>query len=118
MSAAQKAWIDTTPEMVSAGSRDKTLSLETRRRHTLETRDRTLLVVQELEEKMGITHRWKIGSSEWRAAAKLVVNRKYQLALDNLESLVVARIFELSKMNMSGTGKTSFVFFLIGLMFV
>ena len=35
----------------------------------------------------------------------LVAQRKYQCALDNLESLVVACIFELGKMNRAGTGE-------------
>jgi hypothetical protein len=30
--------------------------------------------------------------------------RSYNQALDNLEALIVARLFELTKMNMSGTG--------------
>ncbi|KAG1840303.1 hypothetical protein DFJ58DRAFT_718410 [Suillus subalutaceus] len=37
-------------------------------------------------------------------AGRLVANRKYQRALDRLEGLVVARIFELAKMNRAGTG--------------
>ncbi|KAG1721163.1 hypothetical protein EDD22DRAFT_983130 [Suillus occidentalis] len=38
------------------------------------------------------------------SGSSLVANRKLQRALDNLEGLVVARIFELSKMNRVGTG--------------
>jgi hypothetical protein len=64
--------------------------------------------VQELDAKMGVAHWWKVGSSEWQAAAKLVVVCKYQRALDNLESLVVAQIFELMKMNLLGIGINSF----------
>jgi collagenase-like PrtC family protease len=110
--AAQTMWTESTPETMSTQSEDNTLSHETRRRHALENRDKNLRVVQELEGKMGIVHRWKIGGSDWQAAAKLVVMRQYRRALDNLESLVVARIFELSKMNMSGTGELFFSLFL------
>jgi hypothetical protein len=35
----------------------------------------------------------------------MVSSRRYQRALDQLQGLVVARMFELSKVNMSGTGK-------------
>jgi hypothetical protein len=35
----------------------------------------------------------------------LVTMRKYQRALDHLEGLIVACMFELTKMNMSQTGK-------------
>ena len=39
--------------------------------------------------------------------------RKYQRSLDNLEGLVVARIFELTKMNRSQTGEWSAAFLLV-----
>jgi len=96
-----------TPQTMSRGSYDSTRSLETSRRHALEVYDRNLQSVQDLEKKLDITERWKVGGLQWRAAAKLVTMRKYQRALDNLESLVVARIFELTKMNMSQTGVSS-----------
>jgi len=95
-------WHMTTSENITQP--DRTRSLETNRRHALEVRDKNLQIVQDLERKLGVTERWKLGSMEWRAAAKRVAMRKYQCALDNLEQLVVARIFELTKMNMSQTG--------------
>lgn len=104
LEAAQQLWVQATPQTMSRGNRDNTRSLETNRRHALEVYEKNLQSVQDLEKKLEITERWKIGSPNWRAAAKLVVARKYQKALDNLESLVVARIFELTKMNMSQTG--------------
>ena len=55
--------------------------------------------------KLGITSRWKPGDVEWQNAGCLVAQRKYRCALDHLESLVVARIFELGKMNRAGTGE-------------
>lgn len=77
---------------------------ETTRRHAQENYEKDLKVVQELEGRLGITRRWVPEDEEWQAAARLVANRKYQRALDNVERLVVSRIFELSKMNQSGTG--------------
>ncbi|KAG1731798.1 hypothetical protein EDD22DRAFT_852830 [Suillus occidentalis] len=77
---------------------------ETARRHAIENYDKDLKVVQELEVKLRITQRWVPDDQEWRDAGRLVANRKLQRALDNLEGLVVARIFELSKMNRAGTG--------------
>ncbi|KAJ7834923.1 hypothetical protein B0H14DRAFT_3461770 [Mycena olivaceomarginata] len=44
------------------------------------------------------------GCAEWSEAAVLVVNRRYQRALDKLQGLVIARLFELTKCHMSGTG--------------
>jgi len=81
------------------------MRLETTRRHAQETYDKDLAAVQELELKLEIPSRWKPGDVEWQNAGRLVAQRKYQRALDNLESLVVARIFELGKMNRAGTGE-------------
>jgi len=75
------------------------------RRHAQENYEKDLKAVQELEGHLGISRRWVPEDEEWQAAARLVANRKYQQVLDNLERLVVSRIFELSKMNQSGTGK-------------
>ncbi|KAG1805541.1 uncharacterized protein BJ212DRAFT_1570838 [Suillus subaureus] len=51
---------------------------------------------------------WKhIEDGEWQRAGRLVANRKYQHALDRLEGLVVAHIFELAKMNRAGTGEST-----------
>ena len=78
---------------------------EALRRHTLKNYEKDLKCVQELERKLNISARWKPGDVEWQSAGRLVANREYQRALDRLEGLVVARIFELSKMNRAGTGK-------------
>jgi len=81
-----------------------TRSIETARRHAIEANHKELGAVQVLEKKMNITSRWELKSVEWKAAADKVVKRRYQRCIDNLEGLVVARMFELSKMNMSQTG--------------
>lgn len=95
-----------TPRTIQFGAHDVTSTTrnETARRHAIENYDKDLKVVQELEVKLGITRRWVPDDQEWRDAGRLVANRKLQRALDNLEGLVVARIFELSKMNRAGTG--------------
>ncbi|KAJ7831870.1 hypothetical protein B0H13DRAFT_2240523 [Mycena leptocephala] len=56
------------------------------KRHTRENYDKAVHSVQEMEEKMGIE------------------DRRYRGAVNKLEELVVKRLFELTKMNMSGTG--------------
>ncbi|KAJ3553548.1 hypothetical protein NP233_g12617 [Leucocoprinus birnbaumii] len=60
--------------------------------------------VHHFEELLGITTRWQPNTPEWDKAKTLVNHRHYQRCLDELESLVVSRFFELTKMNMSGTG--------------
>ena len=58
-----------------------------------------------MEMKMGIVARWAPDSLEWKAAAEKVSMHQYQRCLDSLEGLIVACMFELSKMNMSQTGE-------------
>jgi len=91
-----------TPE--SVGQRDTTQATETARRHALERLRVELDKVQSLETRMGIAQRWEPEMEQWKAAAKKVSLRRYQRCLDKLEGLVVARIFELTKMNQSNTG--------------
>ncbi|KAI6004702.1 hypothetical protein EDD15DRAFT_2384720 [Pisolithus albus] len=57
-----------------------------------------------IQGQLGIELPWEIGSSEysqWKEEAKIT---KYRAALDELERLVVMRLFELAKLGMSGTG--------------
>lgn len=82
-----------------------TASAETARRHALESNKRDLAAVQVLENKLNITQRWTSDSLEWQQAAEKVSMRRYQRCIDALEGLVVARMFELTKMNMSQTGR-------------
>ncbi|KAJ7921642.1 hypothetical protein B0H13DRAFT_1604343 [Mycena leptocephala] len=73
------------------------------KRHTRENYDKAVHSVQEMEEKMGIEDRWTRESQEYKEAAELVATRRYRGAVNKLEELVVKRLFELTKMNMSGT---------------
>ncbi|KAJ7888131.1 hypothetical protein B0H14DRAFT_3430321 [Mycena olivaceomarginata] len=60
--------------------------------------------VEELEEMLDIVERWTTESPKWVATVDGIKKRKYALALDALELLIVERIFELTKMNQSQTG--------------
>ena len=57
-----------------------------------------------LEKLNDITERWLPSTPEWKEAAAYMEICKYQKALDKLESLVVQRLFELTKMGLAGTG--------------
>jgi hypothetical protein len=48
-----------------------------------------------------------VESPKWVSTVVEIKKRKYQLALDALELLIVERIFELTKMNQSQTGSCS-----------
>ncbi|KAJ3889517.1 hypothetical protein GG344DRAFT_51442 [Lentinula edodes] len=106
LNAATREWISYDPNNISEafGAQDQTRRVETQRRHAIENRDDLKSEVQALETHLGIRHRWTAGSEEWEKAKKMVTMAKYQRALDKLESLVVARLFELTKLNMSRTG--------------
>ncbi|EGO30331.1 hypothetical protein SERLADRAFT_404555 [Serpula lacrymans var. lacrymans S7.9] len=74
------------------------------RRHALEEHTTKLKAIHQLEVMLNITVHWTSESPKWQNAGKLVAIRKYQRALDQLEGLVVARMFELTKMNWLQTG--------------
>ncbi|KAJ7104929.1 hypothetical protein C8R44DRAFT_639760, partial [Mycena epipterygia] len=76
--------------------------------HARESYEKALEAVQEMERKMEIVTRWVPEGAKWRQAATLVSTRCYRLCVDKLELLVVKRLFELTKMNMSQTGESGF----------
>ncbi|KAI6013405.1 hypothetical protein BKA83DRAFT_4063389, partial [Pisolithus microcarpus] len=57
-----------------------------------------------VEMRLGIQPRWEIGGEEYKRYKAEATMVKYRVALDELERLVVMRLFELSKIAMSGTG--------------
>ncbi|KIY61650.1 hypothetical protein CYLTODRAFT_337237, partial [Cylindrobasidium torrendii FP15055 ss-10] len=57
-----------------------------------------------LEKALGLPRRWNKNDAEYKQANVNIVEREYKLAVNHLEALVVSRIFELTKMNMSQTG--------------
>jgi hypothetical protein len=64
-----------------------------------------------MEVKMGIATRWQPSDPEYIETANYMSKRKYHLALDNLQRLVVLRLFELHKLNLSQTGNLCFLYF-------
>ncbi|KAF8157444.1 hypothetical protein K438DRAFT_1861564, partial [Mycena galopus ATCC 62051] len=67
--------------------------------------DGDLDAVQELEEKLEISDRWTTESPKWMTTVAEIKQKKYQRVLDAVDLLVVERMFELTKMNQSQTGK-------------
>ena len=56
---------------------------------------------------MGIGNRWDPLSPEYLETLGYLNTRSYQRALEELQRLVIQRLFELHKMNMSATGEYS-----------
>ena len=100
---ANLVWSNLSPETM--GRRDTTRAIETSRRHAIEMHEKDLTAVHLMEKRLNISKRWTPESEEWKAAAERVAMRQYQRCLDSLDGLVVARMFELTRMNMSQTGK-------------
>ncbi|KAJ8455915.1 hypothetical protein ONZ51_g12302 [Trametes cubensis] len=62
------------------------------------------LEVLRREEQLEIVSRWQPGEPKYEEMARELKHRRYRQALDRLESLVVQRLFELTKLQLSGTG--------------
>jgi hypothetical protein len=60
--------------------------------------------VVQIENQLGVEVRWTSDHPGYITTVKNLTHRSYRLALDELERLVVQRLFELAKLNMSRTG--------------
>ncbi|KAG1895009.1 uncharacterized protein F5891DRAFT_1130725 [Suillus fuscotomentosus] len=61
-------------------------------------------LVAHCETLLSVDERWLIGGDEYKCFKEEATLGKYHTALDELECLVVMRLFELSKLSLSGTG--------------
>lgn len=57
------------------------------------------------EVELDLEQRWTCEMPEYREAEKELLMRKYYKSVDTLERLIVQRLFELTKLGMSGVGK-------------
>ena len=76
---------------------------------------KALEAVHDFEQIHDIDERWAENSQQWNEATVLLRNRTYRRCLDTLEGLVVAHMFELTKMNMSQTGELNYILMYLGL---
>ncbi|KAJ7310670.1 hypothetical protein DFH08DRAFT_918254 [Mycena albidolilacea] len=81
-----------------------TRRIETQRRHAPEVQAKAVAAVHDLEDRLDIAVHWIPGDEKWEAVAVMVRRQHYQRALDHLQGLIISRMFELAKCNMSGTG--------------
>ncbi|KAG6819116.1 hypothetical protein H0H93_015313 [Arthromyces matolae] len=96
---------DAAAETYSSGL-SSTRKRETERRYADERRDQLTRDVIVLEEKLGIGagERWTFSSPQFLEISQYMSRRKYEKALDKLQKLVIQRLFELQKLNLSQTG--------------
>lgn len=62
-------------------------------------------VVEELEASLGIEMRWMPQSTKYQEVLEYAKRRQFIRTVEDLEGLVVQWLFELSKANLSSTGK-------------
>jgi hypothetical protein len=60
--------------------------------------------VESLENSLNVEERWTEAAPEYKTFFQENILTSYERALDELERLVVMRLFELAKMGTSGTG--------------
>lgn len=65
--------------------------------------------VADLEKRLGIKDRWTDDQPDYCEALQYMKTHKFWRALHKLQQLIVQWLFELSKANMSGTGKFVFM---------
>jgi len=65
------------------------------------------VLVAHIETHLAVDARWEISGREYNHFKEEVSLSKYHSALDDLEHLVIMRLFELSKLSFSGTGMYS-----------
>jgi hypothetical protein len=88
----------------------QTRKLETQHHVNAEQLEALRRNVITLEIKLGVQSCWQPSSPEYQETLKYLTLRKYHRALDNLQCLVVQRLFELQKLNVAQTDKYFFVF--------
>ncbi|KAK1235915.1 hypothetical protein PQX77_000848 [Marasmius sp. AFHP31] len=85
-------------------SRKQLTSLQTRSRTALERYKATLDTLLDFENDHNFFRRWDPSDDEYQETLTAMRGRSYGRALDKLERLVVQRLLELTKLNMSGVG--------------
>ncbi|KAK7447347.1 hypothetical protein VKT23_014057 [Stygiomarasmius scandens] len=83
-----------------------TRKIETARRFLSEKRDQLHFELVQLECSMNIPEgqRWKPTDPQYLDTLKYMNNREYQQALEHLHKLVIQRLYELHRLNLSQTG--------------
>ncbi|KAJ3743085.1 hypothetical protein DFH05DRAFT_1400357 [Lentinula detonsa] len=103
LEAAHSAFIAYNPSDYPANVK-RTNAVEQTMQHEQEKEEKLMSEVHFLERRLELKEPWTEDSEEWKKAEEMFKNHSYRKAVNRLEGLIVARIFELSKMHMAGTG--------------
>lgn len=94
--------------VIPDGFTNKDIANICRRRTTAQTKmELKGQVVDDFEIRMGIEERWMMTHPEHVRAQSCIANMQYHKALNDVERLVVMRLLELTKLQMSSLGKLS-----------
>lgn len=88
-----------------ASNASTTARLKTRRRAAMEGLLVAIRSVEDLEVKLELTVPWPEDGLDFTDTLDYVQQRDYHRALDNIQRLVISRLFEASKANLSQMGK-------------
>ncbi|KAI0629625.1 hypothetical protein C8Q77DRAFT_1065128, partial [Trametes polyzona] len=100
---AELDYLDSLVRLQTAGYKQQQISSVRTKVRT--TRSRWETIHEEVlrrEEELNVVERWKPGDAKYDEMFRELGQRKYRLALDNLARLVVQRLFELTKLQLSG----------------
>lgn len=96
-----------------SGKRDSGNIYESKHRNEEGNERKLIADVHALEVCLNVEVRWVEGCEEWLKAKKTVKEAAYRKALDKLECLLVVRMFEMARLNVSGTGENYWYMFLL-----
>jgi hypothetical protein len=70
-------------------------------------------IVDDFERRHGINERWVSSDPQYIQAREYCSQRRFTRVVEELEGLVIQRLFELSKANLSGTGAIKLFLFML-----
>ena len=103
------AFVVETPSATKEGyskATSATMRLETSRRLAHERYETALQDVVAMEVRLNVHRRWVSSDPEYVDMLKYISERRYHRAADKVHQLMIQRLFELHKLNVSGTGET------------
>jgi hypothetical protein len=112
-------WLDYTPaSLAPSGSlpvaeQSQINAQEAKRRSALNKLELAINAAEDLERQLGLKECWTHDHPDYQEAAAYIKNKRFIRAVEHLEGLVVARLFELAKANLMGTCAYLFGFFLL-----
>ncbi|KAG2123744.1 hypothetical protein DEU56DRAFT_873408 [Suillus clintonianus] len=89
---------------LDATTRDSSRAVEAERASALQRLQLQMNVVDDFECHYGINKRWVSSDPQYIQAREYCSQRRFTRAVEQLEGLVIQRLFELSRANLSGTG--------------